>query len=284
MYQVVQSASKAFTAKVLLQNNTYAIQYIRLVARDVYKPYTVYSERTVTLQPASQREITMTFPVAPEYMEIYTYNINSWKGNERYINPKVKDNTFNSEVVETLRSIRDCDVWMDSDVAEFSKFAEWFAINAGLLSYGDYKTDSGKFLIRYMPYITYVEEYTNNIKKSTTPSRIGHKSGRVEVSKEHFLTYSIPKRFIILLHEFMHKYGNKKYLGRDISDENGADFLALYVYLGKGYPRIDAKDVFLTIFANNPTEDNEKRKNLILRFIDDFDSGKINNLINCKTK
>lgn len=284
MYKVIQSAQKAFTAKVLLQNNTYTSQHIRLVARDVNKPYTVYSERAVTLEPAKQREITMTFPVAPDYMEIYTYNINSWKGKERYINPQVSDPTFSSDVIETLRSIKDCDVWMDADVSEFSAFAEKFAINAGLLSYGDYKTDSGKFLIRYMPYITYVEEYTNQIKKSTTPARIGHKTGKIEVSKEHFINYSIPKRFIILLHEFMHKFGNQKYLGRDIGDENGADFLALYVYLGKGYPRIDAKDVFLKIFYNNPTEENEKRKNLIIRFIEDFDSGKINNLINCKTR
>jgi hypothetical protein len=284
MYQVVQSAQKAFTAKILMQNNTYTNQYIRLAARDINKPYTVYSERTVTLEPLKQREITMTFPVAPDYMEIYTYNINSWKGKERYINPKAIDQTYSAELTQTLKNIKDCDVWMDSDVAEFSKFAEQFSINAGLLSYGDYRSNSGKFLVRYMPYITYVEDYTYKIKKSTTPSRIGHKTGKIEVSKEHFINYSIPKRFIILLHEFMHKYGNQKYLGRDIANENGADFLALYVYLGKGYPRIDAKDVFLKIFYNNPTEDNEKRKNMILRFIEDFDSGKINNLINCKTK
>jgi hypothetical protein len=283
MYDVVQSSKKPFTAEILIQNQTYTPQRIRLIARDAYKPFTVFSERIVTLNAAQARTISMLFPVCPDYMEIYTYN-NSYSGQGRLINPKGHDNSHRAEIVKTIAGVKQCDVWLDQDFADFAEFAEWFSLNAGLLSFGDYKSRNGKFWIRYMPYLTYIEKYTNKELKSNTPSRVGEKSGRIEVSREHFIQYSVPKRFIILLHEYMHKYGNGKYLGRKFDDENGADFLALYAYLGRGYPRIDARDVFLNIFYGNATEDNLKRQKMITTFIADFDSGKINNLCNIKTK
>lgn len=276
MYDVIKSAKSPFTAEIVLKNTTMQTQQIRLIGRDAYKPYTLYSDRIVTLKDDQQRNIEMTFPISPDFMEIYTYNIAF-----KQVNPKTNDGTHIAQVSKTLKTIKTCDVWLDQDTADFVEFAEWFSVNAGLLSYGEYRSRNGKFIIVYLPYLTFIEKYTKIEKKSTSPSRIGHKTGRIEVSKEHFIQYSVPKRFLILMHEFMHKYGNEKFLNRDITDENGADFLGLYVYLGKGFPRIDAKDVFLNIFYANPTPENETRKNLILKYIADFDAGKINGHLNC---
>lgn len=296
MYSVVQASNNSFTAEVLVQNNAQQPQKIVLLARDAYKPYTVYTERTITVGGQQQRNITLTFPLAPEYIEIFTFNPVFYGG--KPFNPRQQpiDRSYDAQMSKTLRGVKDCDVWMDADTDEITKFSEWFAVNAGVLSFmsydanhqlqpfSDYRSSTGKFMIRYMPYLPNIERFTNNIVKSNSPSRVGHDSGRVEVSHEHYITYSVPKRLLINLHEFMHKYGNKKFLDREIGDESGADFLALYIYLGKGYSRIDAKDVFLNIFYKNRTEENILRYKMIERFIADFDSGKINNLINCKTK
>jgi hypothetical protein len=293
MYNIFQASGKPFTAEVLLSNKSYHPQKIKLVASDVYKPYTLYSERVVSLNGQQERNITLSFPVSPNYMEIYTYNMSNSGGGK--ILAKQFDMSYSADVIKTQNDVRSCDVWMDAETQEYTEFAEWFAINAGLLSYmsydnrfqlqpySDYRTNDGKFNIRYMPYLPELIPFTKTIVKSNSPARVGHDSGRVEASREHFIRYSVPQRFLILLHEFSHKYGNKK-INRQIDDENGADFLALYIYLGKGYPRYDALDVFLNIFYKNPTEGNINRAKMIERFINDFDSGKINNLINCKTK
>lgn len=294
MYNVFQASGSPFTAQVLLTNQSYQPQKIKLVAGDVNKPYTIFSERVVSLNGQQGRNITLSFPVSPKYMEIYTYNMSNYAGNPKMLARQV-DMSYSADVIKTINDVRSCDVWMDAETQEYTEFAEWFAINAGLLSYmsydnklqlqpySDYKTNNGKFHIRYMPYLPEVMPFTRTIIKSNSPARVEHDSGRVEASREHFIKYSVPQRYLILLHEFSHKYGNKK-INRQIDDENGADFLALYIYLGKGYPRYDALDVFLNIFYKNPTEGNIQRAKMIERFIKDFDSGKINNLINCKTK
>jgi hypothetical protein len=57
-----------------------------------------------------------------------------------------------------------------------------------------------------------------------------------------------------LLHEFSHFYVNK-----NMEDEVEADRNSLILYMGLGYPRIDAYNVYLDVFENTPSELNKER-------------------------
>ena len=87
-----------------------------------------------------------------------------------------------------------------------------------------------------------------------TPARISQQTGIIEVSKKDFLEYTIPMRMAILLHEFAHFY-----LNEIMEDEIEADKHSLNIYMALGYPRIDAYNVYLDVFANAPTELNKDR-------------------------
>jgi hypothetical protein len=56
-----------------------------------------------------------------------------------------------------------------------------------------------------------------------------------------------------------------------MSNEVEADLNALLIYLGLGYPRIDAFNVFIGVFKNTPTEQNAQRIEILKTFIQDFD-------------
>ena len=81
---------------------------------------------------------------------------------------------------------------------------------------------------------------------------------------------TVPMRMVILLHEFSHFYINE-----NIDDESEADLNELRIYLGLGYPRIEASDAFTESFMGAPYEENGRRYELIHRYITDFDSSKI---------
>jgi hypothetical protein len=70
----------------------------------------------------------------------------------------------------------------------------------------------------------------------------------------------------ILLHEFSHYY-----LNTDMSNETEADLNGLIIYLGLGYPRIDAYNVFTQVFVTSPNEVNHERMRIIDNFIRNFE-------------
>ena len=195
------------------------------------------------------------------FLEVY----NEFSG----IPARVNDPTFQAKITK-ITKIETKDVWMDADTESFVKFAEAFSERCGLLSLGDYKSADGKFLIRYMPYLTVIDQKGNEII-SNTPSRIGHITGKIEVSQRHFQQYSVPMRDIVLLHEYSHKWLNPKE-NKKIEDESAADLNALYIYLGRGFPRTDAREVYLNIFLKSRSEENAKRYERIDEFIKRFDA------------
>jgi len=89
-------------------------------------------------------------------------------------------------------------------------------------------------------------------------------------TKKLFDEYTIPMRFAILCHEFSHFYVNK-----DMHDEGEADINGLLIYLGLGYPRIEAIEAFTNVFLNYPSEENGKRYKKIENFIDNFEKNNI---------
>ncbi len=104
----------------------------------------------------------------------------------------------------------------------------------------------------------------------STPARVGHKTGIIEVSAAKFAKYTIPMRICILLHEFSHKYKNPN-IGLQISNEVGADINALYIYLGLGWSKVDAICVFANVFLKAQSEGNIQRMRKILDYISRFE-------------
>ena len=233
---------------------------LRVVTFDGYKPNTKYSDRFINFSGTTLRKINLMYGASPETMGLQIYNTS--KGEQGS-----NDDSFIIKDLK-IKKLKTNDVWMDKDSREFVKFALDFCENAGIKSTGVYQSDTGKFTINYL----------NNIVDKgvtlSTPARVGHLSGIIEVSKGHFMGYTVPQRFIILLHEFSHKYRNPK-IGKPISDEIAADINALYIYLGMGFPRIEAREVYAKVFQTAPNAQNLQRNRIISDFIDKYDAGKL---------
>ena len=136
------------------------------------------------------------------------------------------------------------------DVMSFIDFAEEFSYSASHLeTNAEYSSDDEVYTINYLPKIINSEGRVED-----TPARISQQSGLIEVSKADFLRYTIPMRLAILLHEFSHFY-----LNVNMEDEVEADKNSLILYMGLGYPRIDAYNVYLDVFEGTPTELNKER-------------------------
>ena len=144
----------------------------------------------------------------------------------------------------------DSDYFNNPEVQSFVNFAEEFSYGASTLTANGtkYQSDDDMFTIVYLDAIIV------DGKVDPTPARISQNTGIIEVSKQDFLEYTIPMRMAILLHEFAHFYLNDV-----MEDEIEADKHSLSIYMALGYPRIDAYNVYLDVFANAPTELNKDR-------------------------
>jgi hypothetical protein len=120
-------------------------------------------------------------------------------------------------------------------------------------------------MIEYLPTIV-----NKDGRELTTPARISKVTGRIQVSKKQFDDYTVPMRFAILCHEFSHFYVNE-----DMDNESEADINGLLIYLGLGYPRIEAFQAFLEVFKDSPSQQNKKRYDRINNFIRNFEKNKM---------
>ena len=242
---------------------------LRMVANDPNKPASRYIDRVSKMN--GKRIYEFKFPVSPKKIIISIFNIQN--GNLPYGD----DPTF--EIVDmNVQKIKEYDVWWNQQTKNFYNFAVEFSQNAGILSAGDkkphiYRSDDGEFTIDY--YNTIYDKQSR--KKLSTPARIGHGSGIIEVSKSKFMEYTVPMRLVILMHEFAHKYLNPK-IDRPINYETGADIQALYVYLGKGWSPYEAHKSFLHVFRHANGDANHKRYKIIRDFIMKYEEGKVSNL------
>lgn len=148
-----------------------------------------------------------------------------------------------------------------SDVGSFVKFAQEFCENLGILRHGTYTSNDKKFRIDLFPAIKDAQG-----KMIPTPARISNQTGRIEVSQQHFMGYSVPMRMAILCHEYSHFFENS-----DMKDEVEADLNGLKIYLGLGYPVIEAHKGFLNVFKNSPSQQNKERYEYVKAFIDNFE-------------
>ena len=227
---------------------------VRIFACDPEKPLTLYTDRYVNLKGA--RDFELKFPTSPDRLSIYIAGVNG----------ATKIQTTQARI----KKVTPCGAWMDSATSSFVRFAEDFCQNASYMDTGVYQNPTGQYTIKYMPTIV---DY-NTGKQLNTPARIGHQTGNMEVAKDKWMQYSVPMRMTILLHEYSHKYLNHQ-VGRKITDEVAADINALYIYLGLGYPAMDARLVFANVFYGNQSDLNKRRMNIIDDFITRFQNGQV---------
>jgi hypothetical protein len=238
---------------LLVKVHTQSPQKIRIKVVDAEQPNTTFTDRYKTVEGESIFFIRM--PVSANNSYVYVYN--EANGNNQ------EDDSF--EVVsitkEQLNKKLDVIDFSNPYVKSFVNFATRFCYNAGSLPTGTYVSDDKNFVIQYFAIIE------DNGVEQTTPARIDIDSGVIEVSKRQFSEYTIPNRMAIILHEFSHVY-----LNDNVDDEVEADLNGLLIYLGLGYPRIEAFEVFAKAFMNAPTDQNKLRFDKIKNFIDNFES------------
>jgi hypothetical protein len=81
---------------------------------------------------------------------------------------------------------------------------------------------------------------------TSTPARIESNLDYIEVSKVDFLKMTVPRRVLILLHEFSHNF-----LNGNPESEIEADIHALSIYLSRGYPFMEGIYAFTKILHDN---------------------------------
>jgi len=227
-----------------------------LVAKDSGKPNSDYAKREMEVE--GERTIFFSFPITPREMTIGVYNI-------------ADRNDKNFQVSFEERPLRKYNIWLDEETRDFLKLDFYFSQVCGFKPSSPkgtlYQTADGKFNIKYYPVII---DYMSG-KAMNTPARIGHTTGTIDASKVRFDRYTFAERVVILLHEFSHKYKNPK-MGLAINNETGADINALYIYLGLGFSKIDAINVFANVFLKAQTPGNIKRMRAIIDYIQKFEN------------
>lgn len=228
---------------------------IRIKVIDEQQPNTAFTDRFKTFKGESTFFVRM--PVSPENSLVYVYN----EENGNLL--EAQDDSFEIESItkEPLEKKLDVIDFSNPYVKSFVNFSTRFCYNAGSLPSGNYTSDDGKFIIKYLPTIT------DGGQEQTTPARIDITNGNIEISKRQFIDMTIPNRMAILLHEFSHVY-----LNEDVDDEVEADLNGLLIYLGLGYPRIEAFEVFAKTFMSAPNQMNKERYDQIKNFIDNFEN------------
>jgi len=243
---------------------------IKIQVLDNRKPATFYVNRSATIK--KYREFELNLPVSPKAAILRVYNLSN---GDYDVNV---DQSFQITKLEPSK-LKECPLWMNKETRSFVRFAQQFSDSAGVLSAGNrrphiYRSDDAKYHIDYYNVI----RDRKSGQPTSTPARIGHTTGIIEVSKRDFVNYTVPMRMIILLHEFSHKHLNNK-IGKPIEYETGADINALNIYLSLGYSPLEAHYAFLKVFNHANNEDNRKRYLIIQDFIDKFTKGELNNCI-----
>jgi hypothetical protein len=235
---------------------TQSAEVLCLKVYDPYQKNTVFTERKKTI--TGKESLFVRMPLSSNVINIQVYNE---KNGDL---PSNEDKTFKILAVKML----DLDITLPqtkmdtAEVTSFVRFAQKFCFNAGWIDANkDYVSSNGKYKIEYLRYIV----SSKSGQKMQTPARISTKDGRIQVSQEAFVPFTIPMRMAILLHEFSHYFINS-----DMSNEVEADLNGITIYLGLGYPIKEVYSAFGETFVGYPTEENKKRYDIINTFIKNY--------------
>lgn len=220
---------------------------VRVRAMNPNRPSTYYTDRIKTVNSSARFEIRM-----PQNCENIRLLVTNEDGSHQGI-------TFDKVEKRNLEQHLNC--ISTPRTKSFIEFAQEFCEKASVLSTGTYLSDDHRFQIDYLPVIT------DSGRALSTPARISQKTGRIEISKAHFQKDTVPMRMAILCHEYSHFN-----LNQVREDEIEADLNALRIYLGLGYPIIEAHKGFLRVFKKSPSKQNYDRYQYIKAYIDDYDN------------
>jgi len=252
--QELNSNNEQFSLVITIK--TKGEKTFRVWAEDLDKVNSKYADRVVKVN--GDRKIFFSFPVSPKKLFFAVVN----KDN-------LQDTDFEVSLIQT--PLKKYNIWLDDNTKSFLKLAIPFSQVCGFENASPqgriFKSKDNKFTIKFFDII---KDYATG-KIMNTPARIGHQSGRIEVSKVKFDKYTIPMRMAILLHEFSHVYKNPK-IDLEISNEIGADINALYIYLGLGFSKIDAITVYAKVFLKAQTKGNVERMRKIMDYINKFEN------------
>jgi hypothetical protein len=233
---------------------------VRIKIFDESKPKIVFTDRDKTVY--DEETFYVRLPLTSNTLVISIYD--DKRGNV----PKEQEKNIKIISIDKTPLEKRLDVVdiKNRTIAYFVDFAQRFCYNSAYLEAGkSYQSDDGEFLIELVPTII-----GKNGKTLATPARISKVTGRIQVSKKEFDTYTVPMKFAILCHEFSHFY-----LNENMDDESEADINGLLIYLGLGYPRIEGYQAFLKVFMESPSEQNKKRFDRIDAFIKNFEKNKM---------
>lgn len=242
---------------------TQSEQSIRLIVRDFEQQNTELTNRSVVVNGNFDFYIRM--PLCREYVDIVLYNEADPSNNSSF-----KYNGYKKQHLQTRLNVIDFSKY---NLKEYIRFIQKFCYNAGVLETNSltnpdhlYRSENFIFFIRYLPYI---RDYETG-QEVDTPCRIDVETSLIEVSQKHFLRYSVPGRISALFHEFSHPHENE-----NPDDEVEADLHGLILYLGLGYPRLEAENTWCEILNEVPSEENIQRIEYIRKIISDFDDPKM---------
>lgn len=246
------------TLKVVIRCST--PYKVRLRVYDEENPKRIFTNRYKTI--TGEESLFIRMPLSPNRAIVEVTGFNS-------VGKKGMAEPFKLVSVEKQALQRRIDVGdiSNGDIRSFVEFAQRFSFTLDELEPSVYTSSDRNFYIKLLPQIM-----GKSGGELNTPARISKRTGIIEVSKKAFEPMTVPMRLAILLHEFSHFY-----LNETMDDEVEADLNGLLIYLGLGYPRIEAYQAFLETFKGVPSEQNKNRYDVINKFINDFE--KINMVI-----
>lgn len=239
---------------------------IRLIVSDARQKNTVFTNRYNVVNGDQTFYVRMPLAPAVALVQVYDDALGNQPGAMSGIT-MIGSNRKPGMGIERmpLEKVTDMVDMTNPDVRGFVDLAQRFSYNAGWMNPGKYSSWGGKIRFSYQPTLF----NGDSGKESATPARVGENTGLIEISQKLFIPFTVPMRFAILCHEFAHFYlNNEKF------SEVEADLQGLLIYLGLGFPHIEAKQAFLETFIGSPSELNSYRYKVIERFIDDFEKNK----------
>lgn len=252
MHRIYQSANRKFCLYITIKCK--GKKCFRVWAEDYGKRNSKYADRQIIID--GERTVFFNFPVTPK--QLFLGFVNTAQPN---------DNDF--EIILMEGELKSYNIDIDAETQNFLDLAIPFCQTCGFTQAGP----SGTLFERKQFKIVYYDIIRDVMsgQPMSTPARIGHNSGKIDVSKNRFDKYTIPMRIMIMLHEFSHKYRNPK-IGLEIENEFGADINGLYIYLGLGFSKIDAICVFANVFLKAQTPSNMARMRKINDYIARFEN------------
>lgn len=255
MKYIVGTKYQSCTIKVTIHAKRLCTVWLE--AYDSKMPNTFFTNRFKVFKAGEIESLYIQMPISGKHTMIEVYEHELKEGTS---------DAFEIVAVKKMNLARQMDVvnMQNPDIRHFVRFAQRFAFNAAVLpTYEDryYVSDSGEFKIMYTPIIA------DKGREVFTPARITIADKVIDVSKAKFTPLTVPARMCILAHEFSHLFINE-----DMYNELEADLNGLIIYLGLGYPRIEAREMFSIIIDQAPTDENKERYKHIDKFIDEFES------------